>query len=97
MLVLGLLLALSQGARAPQAETILRAHCYRCHGANGQAERGIDVLDREGLIEFGVLEPGNPKSALVRVVESGRMPLKGRRLTRREVDVLRRWVVEMGK
>lgn len=92
LLILGLLLAGSPGV-----EAILKAHCYACHGATPEPERGINVLDLPALIEMGIVEPGNPKSALLRVVESGRMPLKGKKLTRKEIDVLRRWVLEMGK
>ena len=91
MLILALILGI-----AVQAEAILKAHCSRCHGSP-QAERGIDVFDPEGMVDAGVIEPGNPKSALLRVVENGRMPLKGKKLTHAEIDTLRRWVMEMRK
>jgi mono/diheme cytochrome c family protein len=96
LIFLGLLL-LSPGSGetnlAVQARTILRKRCYACHGANGEAERGINVLDRAGLIETGVLEPGDKESMLLRVMETGRMPLKGPRVPAREVEIIRRWVM----
>jgi mono/diheme cytochrome c family protein len=78
---------------AVQARAILRKRCYACHGANGEAERGINVLDRAGLIEAGVLEPGDKESMLLRVMETGRMPLKGPKVPAREVEIIRRWVM----
>lgn len=76
-----------------QARAILRKRCYACHGAKGEAERGINVLDRAGLIETGVLEPGDKESMLLRVMETGRMPLKGPKVPAREVQIIRRWVM----
>ena len=76
-----------------QARAILRKRCYACHGAKGEAERGINVLDRAGLIETGVLEPGDKESMLLRVMETGRMPLKGPKAPAREVEIIRRWVM----
>jgi len=74
------------------ARDLLNRRCFSCHGANGVARKNIFVLDRQRLVESGTIIPGNTQSLLLRVVDSGSMPMGGPELTENEKDVLRRWI-----
>jgi mono/diheme cytochrome c family protein len=78
-----------------QAQTILKAACYRCHGQDGAAEGGFNyVLDTEKLIARRKLVPGDPaKSTLLRRIENGSMPPPGEPgLSDEQVKLLRQWI-----
>jgi hypothetical protein len=83
---------------------ILSRNCFSCHGPDDHARKaGLRLDTRAGALRTSdpVIRPGDPSaSELVRRVErptaAGRMPpaKSGRRLTAREIGLLRRWVAE---
>src|SRR5436190_11952346 len=77
---------------AKQAQAILRARCYECHGENGIASKDVFVLDRDRLIADKVVVAGDRSSLLLKMVETGAMPLVGEKLKPEELLVLQKWV-----
>lgn len=75
------------------AREILNRRCFACHGANGVASKNIFVLERDKLVSARTVNPGDPNSLLLTVVESGAMPMGGPQLSQDEKDVLRNWIV----
>lgn len=75
---------------------LLDRHCVRCHNDRVQESR-LDLRTRELILQGGdsgpAVVPGKPLESLLfeQVVEK-RMPPEGRRLTGREIDLLRRWI-----
>jgi hypothetical protein len=86
-----------QSSRDAQAAALLARHCLECHNPS-ERKGGLDLTRRERALAGGdsgkVLLPGNPdQSALVRRIESGKMPPKGRvKLGKDERALLRHWV-----
>jgi mono/diheme cytochrome c family protein len=77
---------------AATAREILNRRCFACHGANGIARKNIFVLDRDRLVTSGIVVPNDSTSLLLRLVESGVMPLGGPELTSTEKEALRNWI-----
>ena len=103
--VLGALLAghlvVPRAAPAPTFERdvrpILKAHCFDCHGEGDQKKGGLDVRLRHLLLKGGddgpVIVPGKPEqSPLIRMVQSGEMPKRDKKLTAAEIATLRSWI-----
>jgi hypothetical protein len=69
-------------------------HCLTCHG--GQATKGgLDISDREPLVDSGVLEGGGKGSrlaALIRHAEEPHMPQKGAKLPEATIAAIVRWI-----
>src|SRR5215831_4485924 len=87
--------SLSQADRlAKAAYEILNDKCYRCHGANGMAMKNVFVLDRERLVSSTTVVPGDQNSLLLKMVDSGAMPMGGPQLSQEEKAVLREWVIK---
>jgi hypothetical protein len=78
---------------AEHARDILNRRCYQCHGRNGVAPKNIFVNDRAQLIASRAVVPGDSGSLLVKMVESGAMPLGGPELSEEEKAALRSWVL----
>jgi mono/diheme cytochrome c family protein len=78
---------------ALQAKSLLARRCVECHGANGVARKNVFVLDRARLISAKTVIPGDDKSLVLRLVETGAMPLGGPTLTEEEKTVLRKWIL----
>ena len=75
---------------------ILKKNCGRCH-TNGTYKGRFSMDTRESLVRSKVVIQGNSgESDLLRRVMSDdpeeRMPPKGKRLSREQVDVLRNWI-----
>lgn len=75
---------------------LLQKHCASCH-SNGTYKGGMSIDTREALLETGVVESGDSSASyLIDLVTSDdpklQMPPKGERLTKEEVDTLRRWI-----
>ncbi|MBL9161770.1 MAG: PSD1 domain-containing protein [Planctomycetaceae bacterium] len=75
---------------------LLRKHCAGCH-SNGTYKGSMSIDTREALLETGVVEPGDSSASyLIDLVTSDdpklQMPPKGDRLSKEEVDTLRRWI-----
>ncbi|HEV3385612.1 MAG TPA: NPCBM/NEW2 domain-containing protein [Gemmata sp.] len=83
-------------ALARQAQAILKASCYRCHGQEGTAEGGFNhVLDRPRLLASHKIVPGDPaQSALFKRMKKNEMPPEDEkpRPTEAEIAVIRRWI-----
>ena len=75
------------------AGRILSTRCGGCHGKRNP-ERGINVLERRILIKEGVLQPFSDDSALLQVIESGRMPLHAPQLSAQEAGMIRQWILQ---
>ena len=81
---------------------ILKAHCFDCHGEGEKLNGGLDLRLRRLMLKGGedgpVVIPGKPdKSLLFKLVHSGEMPKRGKKLTREEVELLRRWIAAGAK
>lgn len=75
---------------------LLQKHCASCH-SNGTYKGSMSIDTREALLETGVVEPGDSSASyLIDLVTSDdpkmQMPPKGERLTKEEVETLRRWI-----
>ncbi|MBW3541029.1 MAG: DUF1549 domain-containing protein [Planctomycetes bacterium] len=79
---------------------ILKAHCFHCHGEEGDPEGGLDLRLRRLIAAGGdsgpALVPGEPsKSYLVERIAGGEMPPgddAGKKLSASHVDTIRRWI-----
>ncbi|MEO5373732.1 MAG: hypothetical protein H7840_05565 [Alphaproteobacteria bacterium] len=83
---------------------ILQIRCVECHkpGAEGLEKSGLDLRTYEGLMKGTkhgpIVVPGDAMVSNFNVLVEGRadpslrMPHNNRKLTRCEVDTLRRWV-----
>src|SRR5882724_2164667 len=83
-----------QRETAALARDILNRRCFSCHGANGVARKNVFVLDRERLVASHTVIPGDSNSMLLKMVESGSMPLGGPELSPKDKETLRNWVVK---
>ncbi|MEW6733322.1 MAG: hypothetical protein AB1489_18490 [Acidobacteriota bacterium] len=77
---------------AQRSKAILTQHCFRCHGQNGVASKNIFILNHKRLLADRVVVPKDAKSLLLKMVESGAMPLGGPKLAESDQEVLRTWV-----
>ena len=84
------------GAAARQAEAILKANCYRCHGKDGSLEGGMNyILDRDKLIARKKIIPGKAdESPLIKKIAAGKMPPAEEQPRPSEDDlaVLKQWI-----
>ena len=60
-------------ADAAKTAAILREHCFRCHGANGERQGGFDdATDLQRLVDRGYVRPNDvAKSPLLQRVLAG--------------------------
>jgi mono/diheme cytochrome c family protein len=81
---------------AQQAQAVLKAHCYRCHGQDGTVEGSMNyVTDLGKLVARKKVVPGDPKgSRLYRRVDDGTMPPPDEhpRPSAAEVTALKKWI-----
>ena len=87
---------------AKQIRPIFKERCYSCHGAKKQ-ESGLRLDKRQEAMAGGdtgpAIVPGDSSSGLLlKYVQSEDpeliMPAKGDRLTRKQIDLLKRWIDE---
>jgi len=76
---------------------ILKAHCFDCHGEGEKLKGGVDLRLRRLMLKGGdegpVLVPGKPdKSPLYKMVQSGEMPKREKKLTREQVEIIKQWI-----
>jgi hypothetical protein len=81
------------GNEARTAYDILDRRCFSCHGANGVAMKDVFVLNRDRLLAARTVVPGDANSLLLKMVDSGAMPMGGPELTAAEKATLRQWVL----
>jgi cytochrome c553 len=75
---------------------ILAASCGECHGGR-QTKAGLDMKTYEGLMtgsfDGAVIVPGSSAdSLLIQMVESGKMPKRGDKLTAEQIQVISDWI-----
>lgn len=76
---------------------ILKAHCFECHGEGDLLKGGLDVRLRRLLLVGGddgpALVPGKPdRSKLLKMIESGKMPKRDKKLSPAESALIRKWI-----
>src|ERR1041385_7709773 len=81
---------------------ILKAHCFDCHGEGEKLRGGLDLRLRRLILKGGddgpVLVPGKPeRSPLFKLVHSGEMPKRDKKLSRDEVALIKRWIATGAK
>src|ERR1051325_9197971 len=81
---------------------ILKTHCFECHGEGEKLKGGLDLRLRRLMLQGGddgpVLVPGKPdRSPLFKLVHSGEMPKRDKKLTREQVALIRQWIVTGAK
>ena len=84
-----------------EVRTILAHNCYSCHG-EAKSKGDLRVDSKDAIMKGGeggvVIIPGHPdKSELIRRIslpkgDKDAMPTKGKRLTEREINVLKFWI-----
>src|SRR5437764_15365099 len=76
---------------------ILKAHCFDCHGEGEKLKGGLDLRLRRLMLKGGdegpVIVPGKPgQSLLFKLVHSGEMPKRDKKLTREQVSLIKQWI-----
>lgn len=78
---------------------VLVRECHGCHGSR-EPEAGLSLLTRESMLKGGqqgpAAVPGQPDESLILAAiehrDGMKMPPKGKRLERRTIDDIRRWI-----
>jgi uncharacterized membrane protein len=75
---------------------ILQSRCATCHGGN-QTNAGLSFASYETLMAGSnngpVVTPGNPaNSLLIQMIQEGRMPKRGPKLTPDQLQILMDWI-----
>jgi hypothetical protein len=81
---------------------ILKAHCFHCHGEEGEVKGGLDVRLKRFLEKGGESGPaviaGRPHaSLLLEQVKSGEMPKGDKKLKAEEIAKIEQWIAEGAK
>jgi len=81
---------------------ILKAHCFECHGEGEKLKGGLDLRLRRLMLQGGddgpALVPGKPdRSLLFKMVHSGEMPKREKKLTHEQVALIKRWIATGAK
>jgi uncharacterized membrane protein len=76
---------------------ILQTSCVKCHGGE-KINRGLDMTTYEKLMTGSVKGPvivaGNAEnSTLFTMVQQGKMPKQGPKLTGAQLDIIKSWIV----
>jgi len=83
---------------AADVKPILDSRCMNCHGGE-RIENDFVVLSYDELMAGGehgtVIVPGDAEnSKLVQLIESGKMPKRGPKVTPVEIDIISTWINE---
>ncbi|HKS38524.1 MAG TPA: DUF1553 domain-containing protein, partial [Verrucomicrobiae bacterium] len=81
---------------------IFKAHCFDCHGEGEKLKGGLDLRLRRLILQGGddgpAIVPGKPdRSPLFKMVHSGEMPKRDKKLTREQVALIKRWIAAGAK
>jgi hypothetical protein len=81
---------------------ILKAHCLDCHGEGEKLNGGLDLRLQRLMLKGGedgpVIVPGKPdRSLLFKLVHSGEMPKRDKKLTGKEVELIKQWIATGAK
>ncbi len=76
---------------------ILKAHCFHCHGEEGETKGGLDVRLARFLLKGGkhgpaVIAGDAAKSHLLELVKSGEMPKEKGKLKDQDIATLEAWI-----
>lgn len=89
-------LAAEPNPLAKKAQDVLKAHCYRCHGSEGNIEGGMNyVVDLERLVTRKKVIPGKPdESPIYKRVLAGTMPPPEvkQRMSDADKTALKEWI-----
>ena len=87
---------------AQKAQAILKANCYRCHGAGDSAEGGFNyVLNQPRLVSTKKVVPGDPKGSKLykQIVDEVMPPAKDadgkpvkQRPSANDIAVIKQWI-----
>src|SRR5438445_652962 len=81
---------------------ILKAHCFDCHGEGEKLKGGLDLRLQRLMLKGGdegpVIVPRKPdKSLLLKLVQSGEMPKREKKLTPEQVAIIKTWIAAGAK
>jgi len=81
---------------------ILKAHCFHCHGEEGETKGGLDVRLARFIVKGGktgpAIVPGDAaKSHLLELVKQGEMPKAKGKLKDKDIATLEAWVAQGAK
>ncbi len=72
---------------------ILKAHCFHCHGEDGEKEGDVDLRQVRLMVDAYAIDSDDPgQSRLLEVVASGEMPIGGKPLPKEDVELIGRWL-----
>ncbi|MBL9154189.1 MAG: PSD1 domain-containing protein [Verrucomicrobiales bacterium] len=76
---------------------ILKAHCFHCHGEDGETKGGLDVRLRRFLEKGGESGPAivagkAAESHLLEMITSGEMPKGKPKLPEKDIATIERWI-----
>ena len=88
--------ATAQVSFANNVYPILEARCIKCHGVETKKE-GLDLRTYDDIMagsrNGSVLTPGNAADSLmVQLIERGKMPNRGPKLTPEEAQIIKDWI-----
>lgn len=77
---------------------ILKAHCFHCHGEDGEKKADLDVRLARFLVKGGKSGPalvaGKPaESHLLEVLKSGEMPKEKPKLSDQDIATIEQWIL----
>ncbi|MEQ1843689.1 MAG: c-type cytochrome domain-containing protein, partial [Verrucomicrobiales bacterium] len=77
---------------------ILKAHCFHCHGEEGEPKAGLDLRLARFLVKGGESGPaliaGKPaESHLLELLKSGEMPKEKSKLSDRDIATIEQWIL----
>ena len=98
----GLAIAVPPPTFEKDIRPILKAHCFDCHGEGEQLKGGLDLRLQRHMLKGGddgpVIVPGKPdRSLLFKLVHSGAMPKRDKKLTREQVALIKQWIASGAK
>ena len=81
---------------------ILKAHCFHCHGEDGETKGGLDVRLARFIVKGGESGPAivagdAAKSHLLELVKQGEMPKGKPRLKDTDIANLENWIIQGAK
>ncbi|HVA49558.1 MAG TPA: PSD1 and planctomycete cytochrome C domain-containing protein [Pirellulales bacterium] len=99
--------ALAEGGSAEltyeqHVRPILKAHCFQCHGEEGQRKGGLDLRLKRFIEKGGesgpAIVPGNPdESLLAEKIRSEEMPPVEKKLSAAQVETIVHWIAAGAK
>jgi cytochrome c553 len=74
---------------------ILKAHCFHCHGEDGEKEAGIDLRQVRLMRQTGAIDDTNhAASSILEQIRSGEMPKGGKPLGDDVANIIAQWLAQ---